>query len=318
MSESQLEITVVVPLYNEVESLEPLYREIMDALIHVPDHEILFINDGSTDGSREVLKRIAGVDRKVRVVNFRRNFGKSAALEAAFRRARGQFVATLDADLQDDPAEIVPMMEQMKKENLDLVSGWKQVRKDPLSKKIPSKLFNFATRICSGLKLHDFNCGLKVYRREVTGAIRIHGELHRYIPAIAHWSGFRVGERPVNHRERRFGTTKFGPSRFLHGFLDLLTVMFLRRYVSSPLHFFGLVGGAVFLAGAVINVYLLIEKIQGNAIGGRPLLILAVMLVIVGIQFISFGLLGEMMAREPKEGETYQIESCWPDDRGAC
>ncbi len=317
MSESQLEITVVVPLYNEVESLEPLYREIMDALIHVPDHEILFINDGSTDGSREVLKRIAGVDRKVRVVNFRRNFGKSAALEAAFRRARGQFVATLDADLQDDPAEIVPMMEQMKKENLDLVSGWKQVRKDPLSKRIPSKLFNFATRICSGLKLHDFNCGLKVYRREVTGVIRIHGELHRYIPAIAHWSGFRVGERPVNHRERRFGTTKFGPSRFLHGFLDLLTVMFLRRYVSSPLHFFGLVGGAVFLAGAVINVYLLIEKIQGNAIGGRPLLILGVTLVIVGIQFVSFGLLGEMMAREPKEGETYQIESCWPDDRGA-
>jgi len=314
MSESELEITVVVPLYNEEESLEPLYREIVEALTHVPDHEILFINDGSTDGSREVLKRLAGVDSRVRVVNFRRNFGNSAALEAAFRRARGRFVATLDADLQDDPAEIVPMMEQMKRENLDLVSGWKQVRKDPLSKKIPSRLFNFATRLCSGLKLHDFNCGLKVYRQEVTRALKIHGELHRYIPAIAHWSGFRVGEKSVNHRARQFGTTKFGPSRFLHGFLDLLTVMFLRRYVSNPLHFFGLVGGAVFLAGIAINVYLLIEKIQGNAIGGRPLLILGVMLVIVGIQFISFGLLGEMMAREPKEGETYQIESCWPED----
>jgi hypothetical protein len=202
----------------------------------------------------------------------------------------------------------------MKVEKLDLVSGWKQVRRDPLSKRIPSRLFNFATRICSGLKLHDFNCGLKVYRSEVTGALRIHGELHRYIPALAHWSGFRVGEKPVNHRERRFGTTKFGPSRFLHGFLDLLTVMFLKRYVSSPLHFFGLVGGVILAAGIVINIYLLVEKIQGNAIGGRPLLILGVMLVIVGIQFVSFGLLGEMMAREPREGETYQIESCWPDD----
>jgi len=316
MSDPQLEVSVVVPLYNEEESLEPLYREIGKALTHVPDYEIIFINDGSTDGSRDVLKRIQEIDSRVRVINFRGNFGKSAALEAAFRRARGRFVATLDADLQDDPAEIVPMIEQLQKENLDLVSGWKKVRNDPLSKKVPSRLFNFATRICSGLKLHDFNCGLKVYRREVTQAIRIHGELHRYIPAIAHWSGFRVGEKPVNHRPRQFGKTKFGPSRFLHGFLDLLTVMFLKRYVSSPLHFFGLVGGVVFLAGVVINCYLLLEKIQGNAIGGRPLLILGVMLVIVGIQFISFGLLGEMMAREPKEGEPYQIESCWPEDRG--
>ncbi len=316
MSDPQLEVSVVVPLYNEEESLEPLYREIGEALTHVPDYEIIFINDGSTDGSRDVLKRIQEIDSRVRVINFRGNFGKSAALEAAFRRARGRFVATLDADLQDDPAEIVPMIEQLQKENLDLVSGWKKVRNDPISKKVPSRLFNFATRFCSGLKLHDFNCGLKVYRREVTQAIRIHGELHRYIPAIAHWSGFRVGEKPVNHRPRQFGKTKFGPSRFLHGFLDLLTVMFLRRYVASPLHFFGLVGGVVFLAGVVINCYLLLEKIQGKAIGGRPLLILGVMLVIVGIQFISFGLLGEMMAREPKEGETYQIESCWPEDRG--
>ncbi|MFC1545170.1 glycosyltransferase family 2 protein [Gemmatimonadota bacterium] len=318
MLEPQLEVSVVVPLFNEEESLEPLYQEIGGALTHVPDYEIIFINDGSTDGSREVLRQIQNGDARVRVINFRGNFGKSAALEAAFRRTRGRFVATLDADLQDDPAEIVPMIEQMERENLDLVSGWKKVRKDPLSKKIPSKLFNYATRLCSGLKLHDFNCGLKVYRREVTQVIRIHGELHRYIPAIAHWSGFRVSEKIVNHRPRQFGKTKFGPSRFLHGFLDLLTVMFLRRYVASPLHFFGLVGGAVFLAGAVINLYLLLEKIQGNAIGGRPLLILGVMLVIVGIQFISFGLLGEMLAREPKEGETYQIESSWPEDRGEC
>lgn len=314
MSNPQLDLSVVIPLYNEEESLEPLYKEIKDALGSIPDHEIVYVNDGSTDGSREVLEKLQGFDPKVKVINFRRNFGKSAALEAAFQRVSGRFVATLDADLQDDPAEIPPMIDKLKMDNLDLVSGWKKVRHDPLSKRLPSRLFNFATRVSSGVKLHDFNCGLKVYRLEVVRAIRVHGELHRYIPAIAHWAGFRVGEKAVNHRARRFGRTKFGPSRFLHGFLDLLTVMFLKRYVASPLHFFGMLGLLLLFIGVVLNLYLLWVKIQGNPIGTRPMLFLAVMLVIVGIQFISFGLLGEMLAREPKEGETYQVESVWSSE----
>ena len=314
MTHPELYISVVVPLFNEAESLEPLHKELKQALREIPDHEIIYINDGSTDGSREVLAGLQAGDPSVRVVNFRRNFGKSAALDAAFGRVRGRFVVTLDADLQDDPVEILPMVSMLENQDLDLVSGWKKVRRDPLSKRLPSRLFNRATRMVSGLKIHDFNCGLKAYRADVVRALRVHGELHRYIPAMAHWAGFRVGEKVVNHRERRYGITKFGASRFLHGFLDLLTVMFLNRYVTNPLHFFGFLGVAVFGVGVVLNIYLLVEWLRTHAIGGRPLLFLAVMMVIVGIQFISFGLLGEMIAREPKEGETYQVESVWPDE----
>lgn len=314
MDRSQIRLSVVIPLFNEAESLEPLHQELKEALSSIPDHEIIFVNDGSTDGSTEKLRKLQARDGAVRVINFRRNFGKSAALDAAFHRVRGPYVVTIDADLQDDPAEIPALIEKLESDGLDLVSGWKKVRHDPLSKRIPSRFFNYATRLISGLKLHDFNCGLKAYRVEVVRVLRVHGELHRYIPAIAYRAGFRVGEKPVNHRPRRFGRTKFGPSRFLHGFLDLLTVMFLNRYLSSPLHLFGLVGGLILVAGVVLNVYLLMEKIMGRSIGQRPLLFLAVMMVIVGIQFIFFGLLGEMMAREPKEGETYTIESVWPDE----
>lgn len=314
MDRSQIRLSVVIPLFNEAESLEPLHQELKEALSSIPDHEIIFVNDGSTDGSTEMLRKLQARDGAVRVINFRRNFGKSAALDAAFHRVRGPYVVTIDADLQDDPAEIPALIEKLESDGLDLVSGWKKVRHDPLSKRIPSRFFNYATRLISGLKLHDFNCGLKAYRVEVVRVLRVHGELHRYIPAIAYRAGFRVGEKPVNHRPRRFGRTKFGPSRFLHGFLDLLTVMFLNRYLSSPLHLFGLVGGLILVAGVVLNVYLLVEKIMGRSIGQRPLLFLAVMMVIVGIQFIFFGLLGEMMAREPKEGETYLIESVWPDE----
>ncbi len=314
MDQSQIRLSVVIPLYNEMESLGPLHTELKEALASISDHEIIFVNDGSTDGSMEELKKLQLADSTVRIINFRRNFGKSAALDAAFHRVRGRLVVTLDADLQDDPAEIPELIEKLETENLDLVSGWKKVRRDPLSKRLPSRLFNYATRLISGVKLHDFNCGLKAYRVEVVKVLRVHGELHRYIPAIAHRAGFRVGEKPVNHRPRLFGKTKFGPSRFLHGFLDLLTVMFLNRYVSSPLHFFGLFGGLILVVGVVLNGYMLIVKIMGRSIGDRPLLFLAVMMVIVGLQFIFFGLLGEMMAREPKEGETYLIESVWPEE----
>jgi glycosyltransferase involved in cell wall biosynthesis len=309
MDRSAPHLSVVVPLYNERDSLEPLHQELKSALEGLGGHEILYVDDGSNDGGSEVLDQLAAADPTVMVIHFRRNFGKSAALDAAFRRVRGEFVITLDADLQDDPAEIASLLERLEHDGLDLVSGWKQRRRDPLSKRIPSRIFNWATRLVSGLHIHDFNCGLKVYRSEVVRSIRVHGELHRYLPAMAHWAGFRVGEQPVNHRPRRFGQTKFGASRFLHGFLDLLTVMFLHRYVSSPLHFFGFFGVAVLGIGVVLNLYLLVEWLRTHAIGGRPLLFLAVMMVIVGIQFVSFGLLGEMMAREPKEGETYQIGS---------
>jgi glycosyltransferase involved in cell wall biosynthesis len=301
-------ISVVVPLYNERSSLELLHQELQGVLGPLGEHEILFVDDGSTDGSREVLEGLAAADPSVVVIRFRRNFGKSAALDAAFRRVHGEVVITMDADLQDDPAEIPALIAALRQRDLDLVSGWKQKRRDPLSKRLPSRIFNWATRLVSGLPLHDFNCGLKAYRMEVVRTLRVHGELHRYIPAMAHWAGFRVGEQVVNHRPRRFGRTKFGASRFLHGFLDLLTVKFLHSYVANPLHFFGLFGFAILGIGVVLNLYLLEEWLRTHAIGQRPLLFLAVMMVIVGIQFISFGLLGEMMAREPKEGETYQIE----------
>jgi glycosyltransferase involved in cell wall biosynthesis len=300
--------SVVVPLFNERGSLELLHQELKGILGPLGEHEIIYVDDGSTDGSREVLERLAAADPAVMVIRFRRNFGKSAALDAAFRRVRGEVVITLDADLQDDPAEIPALIAALRERDLDLVSGWKQKRRDPISKRLPSRVFNWATRMVSGLPLHDFNCGLKAYRVEVVRTLRVHGELHRYIPAMAHWAGFRVGEQAVNHRPRRFGRTKFGANRFLHGFLDLLTVKFLHSYVASPLHFFGLLGFAIFGIGVVLNLYLLAEWLRTHAIGQRPILFLAVMMVIVGIQFISFGLLGEMMAREPKEGETYQIE----------
>jgi len=314
MNESRLELSVVVPLFNEEESLEMLHKELKQALVSIPDHEILYVNDGSTDGSRDVLMGLQSMDATVRVINFRRNFGKSAALDAAFSRVQGRYVVTLDADLQDDPAEIPEMVAMLKEHDLDLVSGWKKVRNDPLSKRLPSRLFNRATRLVSGLKIHDFNCGLKAYRNEVVRSLEIHGELHRYIPAMAHWAGFRVGEKTVNHRPRRFGITKFGSSRFLHGFLDLITVMFLNRFRTSPLHFFGMVGGLVLGVGIVLNIYLLIEWLRTHHIGDRPLLFLAVMTVIVGVQLIFFGLLGEMLARESKEGSAYQIESIWSSE----
>jgi len=309
-----MKLVVIIPALNEEATIGEVIARIPREIPGVDDRCVIVVNDGSTDGSLEKLRELQEGDAAIRVINFRRNFGKSAALDAAFHRVRGRYVVTLDADLQDDPAEIPALLGKLEKDHLDMVSGWKKVRRDPLSKRIPSRIFNFAARGISGLKLHDFNCGLKAYRAEVVRVLRVHGELHRYIPAIAHRAGFRVGEKPVNHRPRRFGRTKFGPSRFLHGFLDLLTVMYLNRYVASPLHLFGLVGGLILAVGIVLNGYLLMEKILGRSIGQRPLLFLAVMMVIVGVQFIFFGLLGEMMAREPKEGETYLIESIWPDE----
>ncbi|TCJ15667.1 glycosyltransferase [Rubrobacter taiwanensis] len=289
-------VSVVVPVYNEEECLERLHSEIRAALAGIP-HEILYVNDGSTDGSREILDRIAAGDRTARVVHFRRNFGKSAALAAGFARARYEAVATLDADLQDDPGEIPRLLGVLVEEDLDLVSGWKKSRKDPLEKRLPSRLFNKTTQLLTGVRLHDFNCGLKVYRREVVQEVTLYGELHRYIPALAHYRGFRVGEAAVNHRPRGGGHSKFGLERYVRGMFDLMSIVFLGLYQRRPLHLFGGIGLVFAALGVIINAYLTVLWFMGEGIGDRPLLILGVLLIIVGVQSVSFGLIAELIAR---------------------
>jgi len=263
--------------------------------------EVVYVDDGSTDGSLAVLRELHGSDPRVKVLSFGRNLGKSAALAAGFRESAGDVVVTMDADLQDDPREI-PRLIAAIDDGYDLVSGWKRHRKDPLSKRLPSKVFNAVTARLSGVRLHDMNCGLKAYRRSVVETIRVYGELHRYTPVLAHWAGFRVTEIEVTHHARPFGTSKFGVERFFRGFFDLMTVVFLQRYVTRPLHLFGMMGGVLFLGGFGIGVYLTVVKIMGEAIGRRPILTLCILLMVVGVQFISFGLLGEMIANLRSEG----------------
>ncbi len=291
-----MDISIVVPLLNEAESLRQLCDEISRGVapLGVP-WEIIFIDDGSTDGSMDVLRDLYGERENVKVLSFGRNLGKSAALAVGFAEASGKIVVTMDADLQDDPTEI-PAMVGLLDQGYDLVSGWKKERKDPLSKRLPSKLFNWVTGVLSGLRLHDMNCGLKAYRHDVVRTVRIYGELHRFTPVLAHWAGFKVTELPVRHHTRKFGVSKFGAERFARGFLDLLTVLFLKRYISRPLHLFGMVGGVLFTAGFGAGVYLTVLKILGQSIGRRPLLILGILLMVLGVQFVSFGLLGEMIA----------------------
>jgi len=302
------DLSIVIPLYNEEESLRELHRELRMTLGGMNlRHEILFIDDGSTDRSFQVLRDIRGRDRRVRIIRFRRNYGKSAALSVGFEKAQGAVVVTMDADLQDDPAEI-PALRRRILEGYDLVSGWKKVRRDPLSKTVPSRFFNFVTRVMTGIPLHDFNCGLKAYRRDVIKTIHVYGELHRYIPVLAHWEGFRVGELVVRHRSRRFGKTKFGMARFWKGFLDLLTALFTTRYVRRPLHLFGFWGMVAFVIGLVIDAWLVVEWYLGRtALGNRPLFLLGILLMIVGIQFISIGLLGELITRGQQSREQYVI-----------
>lgn len=290
-----IELSVVVPVYNEEASVERLAAEIREALAGWR-YEVIFVNDGSTDGTAAALERACAVDHHVRVLRFRRNFGKAAALAAGFREARGDVIATMDGDLQDDPKD-VPLLLARLAEGNDMVVGWKRQRRDPWSKRWPSRLFNWTLRLVVGLPLHDYNCGLKVFRRAVTQSLHLYGENHRFIPALAHWQGFRVVEVPVHHRPRPFGRSKYGPGRFLAGLLDLLTVLFLTRYERKPLHLFGLIGLLSFLAGVAINAYLTALWFQGHSIGTRPLLQLGVLLMLMGVQFISLGLLGELMVQ---------------------
>ena len=294
-------ISVVVPLYNEEHSVEELYRQIAAALEpRDQPFEVVYVDDGSTDGSFAVLGSLHETTANVRVVRFRRNFGKAAALQAGFLHARGSIIVTIDADLQDDPAEI-PLLLAKLDEGFDLVSGWKSRRRDPFVRRFLSRVFNSVVALVSGVRLHDVNCGLKAYRAEVVQGLHLYGELHRFIPVLAHFRGFRTAEVPVNHRPRLHGRSRYGPVRYVRGFLDLLTVTFMGRYRYRPLHLFGSLGILMGAVGAVILLYLTIIKLIGEGIGQRPLLTLGVLLVVVGIQFVSLGLLSELITSQHEE-----------------
>lgn len=305
-----MQLSLVIPLLNEAESLPLLYEQILNgcSVAAISDFEILFIDDGSSDQSFSIISEIANKDHRVKCIRFRKNYGKSAALSVGFEHASGEYVITMDADLQDDPAEIPNLLGKIKNENLDLVSGWKKVRHDPIGKTAPSKLFNWVTGKLVGLPLHDFNCGLKIYRNDVVKDVEVYGELHRYVPALAHLSGFNVGELIVTHHPRQFGVSKFGMDRFLKGFLDLATVLFINKYMKRPLHFFGGWGILFFLLGFGICTWLTIGWFRGEiAVSNRPILFLGILLIILGIQFMSTGFLGEMLAKIYHKSYTYSI-----------
>jgi glycosyltransferase involved in cell wall biosynthesis len=294
-------ISVVVPIYNEERSVALLYEELQAALDPLPDEwEVVYVDDGSTDESFAALTRLHSRASNVRVVRLRRNFGKAAALAAGFAEATGDVVVTIDGDLQDDPSEIPHLLAKLD-EGFDLVSGWKTRRRDPLTRRIPSKLFNWVAGRMSGLHLHDMNCGLKAYRRDVVRGLVLYGELHRFIPVLAHEQGYRVAELPVNHRPRGHGRSRYGLERYLRGFLDLLTVSFMGRYRHRPLHLFGGLGLLLTVTGTIVLAYLTVVKITGHAIGQRPLLTLGVLLVVVGMQFFSLGLISEMITSHHEE-----------------
>ncbi|MTI88893.1 MAG: glycosyltransferase family 2 protein [Balneolaceae bacterium] len=307
-SQYSVEVSVVAPVYNEEESLPELERAIAEALEKELTYEIIFVDDGSSDGSWAQITSLTEKKSNIHGISFSNNYGKSVALQAGFEEAGGEFIITMDSDLQDDPNEI-PGMIQMLKDGYDLVSGWKKERHDPISKTIPSKFFNFVTRKVAGIELHDFNCGLKAYRSEVVKNIYLYGELHRYIPMLAKREGFgRITEKEVKHHPRKYGKTKFGLSRFMNGFLDLVTITFVQRYLQKPLHFFGTIGVLLLLAGGLINMYMVYVKlIVGEGIGNRPLLFLGILLMVVGVQFFSTGLLGELINKNHVEKQKPRI-----------
>ena len=306
-----MNISAVVPVYNEVDSLPELHRELAAVLPAGGRHEIIYIDDGSSDGSAAVLEGLADGDARVKVISFYRNYGKAAALAAGFEAATGDVVVTMDSDLQDDPAEI-PVMIELLNQGWDMVSGWKKVRHDPLSRRLPSKFYNLIVRLMTGVPIHDSNCGLKVYRAEVVKSVEVYGGLHRYIPALAKYKGFKVTEKVVQHRPRLHGKTKYGLTRYLHGLLDLFTVLFVGRYFQRPLHFFGLVGLLLSAAGVVVSIYLTVSWFAGVPIGNRPLLFLGILLIIVGVQFFSLGLLAELFVQR-RHREQQLIKGVYPE-----
>ena len=301
----EIYLSLVIPVFNEEESLPHLWTKLSEVLTGADwAWEVIFIDDGSTDASFAVLGELAAQHAEIRAVRFRRNYRKAAALATGFKEARGEIIITMDADLQDDPEEIPRLLAEIDRD-CDLVSGWKKKRHDPISKTLPSRFFNRVTSLVAGIRLHDFNCGLKAYRREVTedALPYLYGELYRFLPAIAHWAGYRVSEIPVQHHPRRFGYSKFGAKRLLNGFLDLLTVTFVVRFMTTPMHVFGSLGLLSTLCGTVVCAYIALLRYEhGNIQNRHPLLMLGVLLVIVGIQFFSTGFLGDMLASMHQRG----------------
>lgn len=305
-----MKISVIIPVYNEVESINELYKQLLKALQEFSRYEIIFIDDGSSDGSVETIKKLSELDNSINLIQFHRNYGKSAALAEGFKYAKGNYIVTMDADLQDDPKEISNLINKLE-EGFDLVSGWKKDRKDPLSKRLPSKLFNFVTRLFTGVHIHDFNCGLKIYRKAVVKTLELYGGRHRYIPAMAGQKKFKVTEIIVNHRPRIYGETKYGGSRLFHGLFDLISILFLSKYTQSPMYFFGKIGLITFLSGITIEIYVLYLKYSlGDPFAKHmALLMLGILIIVVGIQFFSIGLVGEMIANSNQDKESRVKES---------
>jgi glycosyltransferase involved in cell wall biosynthesis len=308
-----MDLSVVIPLKDEEESLPELcawIQKVMDA--NAFSYEIILVDDGSVDDSWQIIEALRSDNPAIKGIKFQRNYGKSAALNEGFKAAKGEVVITMDADLQDSPDEIPSLRKMIVEDGYDLVSGWKKVRYDnTLTKNIPSKFFNWATRKASGIYLHDFNCGLKSYKRKVVKSIEVYGEMHRYIPVLAKWSGFKkIGEKVVEHRKRKYGTTKFGWERFVNGFLDLASIMFVGKYSKRPMHFFGLIGTLFFLIGLGIVLFLIISKFiePGNYLSNRPLFYIALTVMIIGSQLFLAGFLGELISRNAPSRNSYLIE----------
>ena len=310
-----MQLSIVIPLYNECDSLSELNDWIV-SVMHSNrfDFEVIYIDDGSTDGSWEVIEQLCARHPEIKAIQFQKNFGKSQALNAGFKAAVGDVVITMDADLQDSPEEIPDLIEQLQKEELDLVSGWKKKRYDSLiGKNIPSKLFNWAARRSSGIKLNDFNCGLKAYRSEVIKNIDVHGEMHRYIPVLAANAGFnKIAEKEVKHQARKYGETKFGAERFINGFLDLITIGFVSKFGKRPMHFFGAIGLLMFIIGTGLAIYLGIDKLfiepKGRLITERPEFFIALTTMILGTQLFLAGFIGELVIRSKSQTIRYQIK----------
>jgi len=291
-------LSVVIPFYNEEGSLEELYQRLLKVVDKdLTPYEFIFVDDGSTDRSNQIMCSLREADPRIRLITFRRNQGKSAALSVGFQAAHGKYIVTMDADLQDDPFEIPNLINELNK-GYDLISGWKKKRNDPLTKTIPSKLFNKVTSVLSGIRIHDFNCGLKIYRNEVVKEIQMYGERHRFVPVLAYMQGFRVGELPVKHQPRLHGKTKFGSYRFIAGFLDLITLLFRMKFLTKPMHLFGSLGLLSLMSGLAILTYLTIGWFHGQWIGNRPLLHIGVLGIVTGVQLFTLGLLSEMIVEK--------------------
>ena len=313
-----MEISVIIPLFNEEESLQELCDWIARVMnVHEYTYEVILIDDGSTDSSWEIVERLGSANSNIKGIRFRRNYGKSAALNEGFKACRGSVIITMDADLQDSPDEIPDLYSLIKSGGFDLISGWKKKRYDPFTKTIPSKFFNWATRKMSGINnLHDFNCGLKSYRSEVVKTIEVYGEMHRYIPVIAKWAGFKkIGEKVVEHRSRKYGVTKFGFERFVNGFLDLLSITFVSRFSKRPMHFFGLLGSIMFMIGFVAaaflgagKLYSVYHNLPARLITERPSLYIALACMIIGTQLFLAGFISELISRAAPDRDKYIVE----------